>query len=186
MSIREMNASRMAMLLFISSEALFFGSLIITYINYRSGPGSAGAAYLNVPLTLLFSVALFASSATIAVAHRQLDRGDRRGLRFWLLATIVLGLVFLAGQAWEYGQLLREGLDLAAGSFGSAFYGLTGFHGLHVAAGLALLALLWAVAPSPAFVRRGGTAFEAVSLYWHFVDAVWVVVLTVVYLWGWL
>lgn len=183
MSIRAINPHRMAMLLFISSEAIFFGALIVTYIVNRTGPGSQAAELFNVPLTLLFSIPLFASSGAVALAHRQIERGSQRRLRFWLLTTVALGLLFLAGQAYEYRHFMQEGFTLGAGSFGSSFYGLTGFHGLHVAAGLLLLLLLWASALSPGFLQRGGPAVDAISLYWHFVDGVWVVILAVVYLW---
>jgi heme/copper-type cytochrome/quinol oxidase subunit 3 len=175
---------KLCMLLFISSEAIFFAALIVTFLVHRGGPGSEAAALLDVPLTALFSVALFASSGTIHLAGRRLEHGDARGLRLWLLATVALGLIFLGGQAMEYRELIEHGVTLGTGIFGSAFYTLTGFHGLHVLGGLVAILVLWSVAGSRRFVHHGGAAFEPISLYWHFVDAVWVVIFALVYLWS--
>ena len=171
------------MLLFISSEAVFFGSLIITYLVHRGGTGSAAAELLDVPKTFLFSLALFASSGTVWFADRRHARGDAGGFRRWVLVTIALGATFLFGQLAEYRKLLLEQVNLSAGVFGSTFFTLTGFHGLHVLGGLIMLALLALVAGRRRYAARSGPAVAAVSLYWHFVDAVWVVIFGVVYLW---
>jgi heme/copper-type cytochrome/quinol oxidase subunit 3 len=173
----------LAMLFFISSESIFFAALIVTYVVHRSGTGSEASLLLDVPRTALFSVALFASSGTVALAGRRIERQDAGGARLWLLATIVLGAVFLAGQGWEYAELLAHGVGLRAGIYPSAFFTLTGFHGLHVLVGLIALVVLLAVADHRHVVRHGTVAFEPISLYWHFVDAVWVVIFALVYLW---
>src|SRR5690606_13617185 len=174
---------RLGMLLFISSEAFFFGALIVTYLSHRSGPGAAVTALFDLPLTTLFSVALFASSGTIALADRRFARGDLPGLRRWLLATVALGAVFLGGQGFEYRELLVRQIDLSTGIFTSIFFTLTGFHGLHVLVGLVALVILWTVAGRHEFVGRGAPAVDTISLYWHFVDVVWVFVFSIVYLW---
>jgi heme/copper-type cytochrome/quinol oxidase subunit 3 len=172
---------KLAMLLFISSEAIFFGSLLVTFFVHRGGPGASAASLLDVPKVALFSLALFASSGTILLAERQHRRGDFDGMRFWLLATVALGMVFLAGQTLEYRVLLSEGLTLSTGIYGSAFYTLTGFHGLHVLGGLVALLMLWSVSRSAAFRRSGEKAIVPISYYWHFVDAVWLFVFGLVY-----
>jgi heme/copper-type cytochrome/quinol oxidase subunit 3 len=120
---------------------------------------------------------LFASSATIHLAERRLDRGDRRGFNRWWLATIVLGAVFLVGQLTEYGRLFADGITIDRNLWTTTFFTLTGFHGLHVVVGLIALAALLATRFTHAAVR-------AVAAYWHFVDGVWVVVFSLVYLWG--
>jgi cytochrome c oxidase subunit I len=178
----------MGILTFISSEAFFFGALIVAFILYRtrspSGPGPADLLD-SIPRTLVFSLALFASSATVWFAQRRLLRGDYAGFRAWLLATIALGSIFLFGQATEYQSLYAEGITIDRNLFTSAFFTLTGFHGLHVLLGLVALAVVAGLAFAGDF--RGGShhaAVEAVSIYWHFVDGVWVVVLSLVYLWA--
>jgi cytochrome c oxidase subunit I len=170
----------------VASEVIFFGALIVTYLEYRtrsvSGPHPD---VLDVPRTALFSLALFASSATMAVADRQLGRADSRGLVAWLLATIALGAIFLAGQGAEYLRLIAEGVTIERNLFTAAFYTLTGFHGLHVTAGIVALAVLaWMAAAGDFRQRRRHAAVQSVSLYWHFVDVVWVVIFSVVYLWN--
>jgi cytochrome c oxidase subunit I len=176
----------LGMLTFISSEAFFFGSLIVSYMVYRGrSPEGPGPHDLDVLQTALFSVALFASSATIVLAERRLHDGDQRGFRRWLLATIALGLVFVGGQAAEYLSLYREGITIDRNAFTSAFYTLTGFHGLHVVVGLIALAVVARLAFAGDYERgRHGAAVASVAAYWHFVDAVWLVVFSVVYLWA--
>lgn len=173
----------LGMLAFVSSEAVFFGGLIATYLWYRDrSPAGPGPEVLDVPLVALFSLALFASSGTLILAERRLERGSARGFRLWLLATIGLGALFLAGQAAEFATLYSEDVRFGTNLFASSFYTLTGFHAAHVTAGLlALAALAWLGLRGA--VRREGAAVGAVSIYWHFVDAVWAVILTVVYLW---
>jgi cytochrome c oxidase subunit I len=171
---------------FIFSEATFFACLIVAYIEYRrrslTGPGPQD---LDVLGTLLFSLFLFASSATIYFAERRIHAGNDRGFRRWWLATIVLGALFLVGQLTEYVRLYADGITISDNPFTSAFFTLTGFHGLHVLIGLIMLAtvLKFAFAGDYAGGRRR-TVITTVSIYWHFVDAVWVVVFSVVYLWA--
>jgi heme/copper-type cytochrome/quinol oxidase subunit 3 len=159
---------------FVASESVFFLAIVLAYVAYRDAGLATAKTNLDVVRTAIFSVALFASSATMALAV-----GARSGR--WLGATIALGGIFLVGQGSEYARLLGAGIGPGSALFGTTFFTLTGLHGLHVLAGLlALGALLAAVVAQP----RGLTpvAWEAVGLYWHFVDAVWVVVFSVVYL----
>jgi heme/copper-type cytochrome/quinol oxidase subunit 3 len=171
------------MALFVSSEAGFFLALILAYMYYRGGQavGADAAALLDVPRTAVFTVLLLASSATIVLASARLRRDDRSGFQIWLLVTALLGCAFLAGQGAEYAGLLREHVSPSASLFGTTFFTLTGFHGLHVLVGLVailILAGLAFVGPSPR-----SAAVETVAIYWHFVDAVWIVIFSVVYLW---
>ena len=175
-------------LLFISSEVVFFGSLIADFIVYRTrspgGPGPSDLVEL-IPRTALFSMALFSSSATILMAERRLGQGDHTGFRLWLLGTIVLGGTFLFGQVTEYLRMFAEGISVGRNLFTSAFFTLTGFHGAHVAVGLIALAILAGLAFAGDFrLGRRHSAVEAVSYYWHFVDGIWVVIFSLVYLWA--
>ena len=164
----------LAMTLFIASESIFFLGIIAAYVVYREEGLALAKQHLDLARTAAFSVLLFASSATMTVAVR---RRDRR----WLAATAALGLAFLAGQATEYVRLLDAGIRPGVTLFGTTFFSLTGLHGLHVLIGLGLLAGLFA-ATSLRAARVGPVAWETIGLYWHFVDAVWVVVFSLVYL----
>jgi heme/copper-type cytochrome/quinol oxidase subunit 3 len=160
--------------IFIGSESIFFLSIVIAYAANR-GAGLADArASLDLVRTTVFSLALFASSATMA---RAAAKRDAR----WLVATMALGAIFIVGQGTEYARLLATGTGPSSAMFGTTFFTLTGLHGLHVLVGLAALAAL-AAATARRPVAVGPVAWEAVGLYWHFVDAVWVVVFSVVYL----
>ncbi len=162
------------MALFIASESLFFTGIVIAYVVFREQGMAMAKQQLDLPRTALFSVLLFASSGTIAVA---VPRRDRR----WLGATIFLGAAFLVGQGLEYARLLTAGITPASALFGTAFFTLTGLHALHVFVGLVLLASLLLVSRRRP-LRVGPVVWETIALYWHFVDAVWVVVFSVVYL----
>ncbi len=171
-------------LAFISSEAVFFGALIVSYLEYRTrSAGGPGPSVLEVGRTGLFSLALFASSGTIWLADRRLQREDWRGFATWVGVTILLGVVFLFGQATEYARLVADGVTPGRNLFTSAFYGLTGFHGAHVIVGVIALAIVGGLSLAGDFRHGRHSAASAVSAYWHFVDAVWVVLFTLIYLW---
>jgi cytochrome c oxidase subunit 3 len=136
--------------------------------------------------TGIFSLFLFASSATLHKAENALKSGQHRTFRAWWLLTIVLGLIFLAGQVNEYLNLIKEGHTLGSSQFMTAFFMLTGTHGLHVFGGLCFLTLVWVRAQKGHFDAQRHTAPECAGLYWHFVDIVWVFVYGVVYLWTFL
>ncbi len=170
---------------FIFSEITFFGALIVAYLEYRTRSPGPGPHDLDVPRTLLFSCFLFASSGTVYLAEKRLARDDQRGFVTWWLVSIGLGIVFLVGQITEYVRLYADGITISSNLFTSAFFTLTGFHGLHVFIGLLALGAIGLIARAGDL--RGGrrrVAVDAVSLYWHFVDAIWVVVFSVVYLLG--
>jgi len=164
----------LGVVVFIASESVFFLAIVLAYIAYRDSGLATARANLDVGRTAIFSLALFASSGTMVLAARA-----RSGA--WLAATMLLGAIFLIGQGSEYARLLAEGIGPGSALFGTTFFTLTGLHGLHVLAGLVALAALFAANLGRARAVSL-VAWEAVSLYWHFVDAVWVVVFSVVYL----
>lgn len=172
------------MYLFIASEAFFFIGLIISYVYY-SHPGgklSSSAQYLDVVKTSIFTVLLLSSSLTIKFAGTQLKRGNIKAMRWWLIATLLLGAIFLVGQGSEYARLMGVDLTISKNVFGSAFFTLTGFHGLHVLIGLITISIITGLLSSKKFQSVQHVMLESVSIYWHFVDAVWIVVFSVVYL----
>lgn len=176
----------LGMALFVTSEIMFFGALLGAYFALRAAAPqwpTEGTPHLDVARTALFSVALVSSSFTQHASVGALRRGDSgRFVRLTLL-TVGLGTLFLAGQAWEYAELASQGFTVSSNVFGTAFYTLTGFHGLHVAGGLTMLALTASRVRSRPSSGLAGTA-EAVGLYWHFVDAVWIALFGVLYLLG--
>lgn len=162
---------------FIVSESMFFLGIIFAFVQVRPADVSQMRSQLDIVRTAVFSVCLFASSATITLSHR--GGGRHRG---WLLLTWILGAIFLVGQATEYARLLTSGFAPSAGVFESAFFTLTGLHGLHVLVGLIAIGTILVIETlRPQGLR--GVAWEGVTWYWHFVDAVWVVVFSVVYVW---
>ncbi|MDQ6674378.1 MAG: cytochrome c oxidase subunit I [Chloroflexota bacterium] len=170
---------------FIFSEITFFGALVVAYLEYRTRSPGPGPHDLDVPRTLFFSVFLFASSGTVYLAEKRLARDDQRGFVTWWLVSIGLGAVFLIGQLTEYMRLYADGITIGANLFTSAFFTLTGFHGLHVLVGLLALGVIGLMARAGDFRRgRRRVGVDAVSIYWHFVDGVWVVIFSLVYLLG--
>ncbi|HZL20496.1 MAG TPA: cytochrome c oxidase subunit I [Polyangia bacterium] len=168
---------------FIASEGTFFVMLVLAYVAFNVSTTASSAA-LDVKTTGIYTGCLLASSLTLYLSERQLAKGHTKTFRAWLIATLALGAVFLCGQANEYRRLFHTGLTVNSSLFASTFFTLTGFHGLHVTVGLLALGALIIVAFVDGARRRFTRAFHAVGLYWHFVDAVWVVVFTVVYLRG--
>jgi cytochrome c oxidase subunit 1/cytochrome c oxidase subunit I+III len=178
------NHNTTGILAFLFSEVGFFGTLILAYLYFYAHPQAGPSAReLDVPRTLVFSVCLFASSFTFwrsEVALRKLHRGS---MLAWLGLTIVLGAIFLGGQANEYWKLFQSGVDLSTNMFSTSFFTLTGFHGLHVLIGLiVLLIFLWAAWEGDSVSSKFDSAFKSAGYYWHFVDVVWVVVLLTVYI----
>jgi cytochrome c oxidase subunit 3/cytochrome o ubiquinol oxidase subunit 3 len=178
--------TKLAMWAFLGSECLFFGSLISTYLLYRNRvvAGPTPHEVYDIPYTSVSSFVLLMSSLTMVLALAAIQRGDQRGLRIWLLATAFLGLTFIGGQVYEFTTFVDEGLKLSTSTFGSSFFVLTGFHGAHVTVGilmlLALVGFSWAGRLEPS--SEGARRVELIGLYWHFVDIVWIVIFTVIYL----
>ncbi|HYX09585.1 MAG TPA: heme-copper oxidase subunit III [Bacteroidales bacterium] len=179
-----MTKNKMMMYFFVASEAFFFLALIIAYVYY-SHPGgklSDTARFLDVKKTAIFTLFLLSSSVTINVADNRLKKGNHKGMVGWMVATIILGLVFLIGQSLEYAHLFEIDITINKNVFGSAFFTLTGFHGLHVLIGLIVLSIIAYLIYKDKFNKLGTSALESASIYWHFVDAVWIVVFSVVYI----
>jgi cytochrome c oxidase subunit 3/cytochrome o ubiquinol oxidase subunit 3 len=168
----------------LGSEAVFFSALIVTYIVMRgksvSGPLPHEA--LDVPLTAVNTFVLICSSLTMVTALAAIQRGETYGLCRWLIATALLGLAFLSGQALEFSKLFGQGLSLSSNLFGATFFTLTGFHGAHVFAGVIWISFVLARAFRGGVTRDHHLAVELVGLYWHFVDLVWIIIFTIVYL----
>jgi cytochrome c oxidase subunit III len=175
-----------AVTLFLISEGVFFLFLIIAYVYFHgsmnSGPGASNS--LNPLKTGIYSVFLIASSFTVRAAEKKLSSGRRRAFEGWLLTTIVLGAIFLVGQGREYFNLYQADVTVSRNVFGTSFFTLTGFHGLHVLLGLIALCILFALALAGGFQTEPSNAIRAVALYWHFVDWIWVVIFSVVYVWA--
>jgi cytochrome c oxidase subunit 3/cytochrome o ubiquinol oxidase subunit 3 len=178
---------KLGMWAFLSSEFLFFGALITNYLLFSSrdfAQGPVPADIYDIPFTSISSFVLLMSSLTMVLAHNALSRGDQATTRTWLLATAFLGSVFLAGQVFEFTEFITlHNMTLSTNPAASAFFVLTGFHGTHVAIGVIMLLALFFLSR-----RLGGLSdrkhlnLELVGLYWHFVDIIWIVIFTVVYL----
>ena len=172
---------------FIASEAGFFVILIIAYVFFNFGTagdaaGPSAATVLDVKKTGAFTACLFASSGTLWLSERSLHKKDHAAAFRWLVVTIALGGVFIVGQGSEYLGLFERGIGVSTNLFATTFFTLTGFHGLHVTVGLfALMITLGLMLPGD-FRKRSPSLLRSVGLYWHFVDVVWLVVFSIVYL----
>jgi cytochrome c oxidase subunit 1 len=175
---------KLAMWTFIGSECLFFGTLIATYLAYRgrSVVGPFPDEILDIPLTTLSTFDLLMSSLLMVLALAAVQRDDRRQARLWLAGTALFGLIFLGFQAYEFTTFVHEGLTLQQNVFGSTFFVLTGFHGGHVALGVTWLLALLVLDLRGRLGVTDAVKVEIAGLYWHFVDIVWIVIFTLVYL----
>ena len=179
-----LDSVKLAMWGFLGSECLFFGSLISTYLLYRNRvlDGPKPSDVYDIPFTSVSSFVLLMSSLTMVLALAAIQRGDHRALRLWLFATAFLGMVFIGGQIYEFTTFVEEGLTLSTSTFGSSFFVLTGFHGAHVTIGILMLLSLASMSFLGRLPQDQARKVELVGLYWHFVDVVWIVIFTVVYL----
>ncbi len=170
--------------MFIGSECLLFTSLISTYLVYkgRSTQGPTPQEILDIPITSASTFDLLMSSLAMVLALAAVARGDRVWSRVWLGATAFLGLVFLGFQAYEFTSFVHEGLTITTNLFGSTFFTLTGTHGAHVAVGVIWLLTLLVRSFQGKLGPDKALNVEIAGLYWHFVDVVWIVIFTVVYL----
>ena len=176
--------NKLLMWVFLGSECLLFGGLISTYLIYRSrfAAGPAPGDIFDIPFTSVSSFVLLMSSLTMVLALSALQRGDIRNNRLWLLTTALLGSLFIGGQVYEFTTFLREGLGYTTSPFSSAFFTLTGFHGVHVSVGIIMLMSLYVSSLRGNLRRESAETVEIVGLYWHFVDVVWIFIFTVIYL----
>ncbi|HEY8239119.1 MAG TPA: cytochrome c oxidase subunit 3 [Candidatus Limnocylindrales bacterium] len=177
----------LGMILFITSEVMFFSGLFAAYFATRAAhtewPPAAFADILD-PLgpIIIATILLIASSFTCQFAVWSIRRGDRTGFIRNIAITFVLGIIFLGMQVYDYGLLFGEGMTLASGPFGTTYFTLTGFHGAHVFGGVLMLGVLLYRGMSGQFSAKHHDAVEAVSLYWHFVDVVWILLFSILYL----
>jgi cytochrome c oxidase subunit 3/cytochrome o ubiquinol oxidase subunit 3 len=177
-------STKLAMWLFLSSECLLFGALITTYVLYRgrSDVGPYPADIFDIAYTSVSSFILLSSSVTMVLALSAAQQRDMGRMRLWLLATAMLGLAFVGGQVYEFTSFYREGLAISTNLFGTTFFVLTGFHGVHVTVGILMLLSLTGMSFADRLPQDPAFPVEMVGLYWHFVDIVWIIIFTVVYL----
>ncbi len=193
---------KLGMWVFLASEVMFFTGLIGAYIILRFGAGEwalpgipleEGGTPLAIQLTAFNTFLLICSSVTMVKAFASIEHGDQRGLRLFLVATVLIGATFVGIQVYEYMVLAHEGFlprcsdELAAivpncNLFGSTFYTMTGFHGTHVSLGV--LCMIWVTVKAfrGKYTRENHGGVEVIGLYWHFVDLVWIMLFTIVYL----
>jgi cytochrome c oxidase subunit 3/cytochrome o ubiquinol oxidase subunit 3 len=175
---------KLGMWLFLASECLLFGALISTYVLYRgrSLEGPFPHDVFDIPYTSVSSFVLLASSVTMVLALAAAQRADPGRMRLWLLTTAMLGMTFVGGQVYEFTTFYHEGLKLSTNLFGTTFYVLTGFHGVHVTVGILMLLSLFGMSFVDRLPEDPSFPIEMVGLYWHFVDIVWILIFTIVYL----
>ena len=184
------------MILFICSEVMFFSGLFAAYFSVRAAaphwppvapqvPQALGE-HFNLHAEPLYAAGLtlilITSSFTCQFAVWSIRRGDRRGFVRNISVTFVLGIAFLVMQAYDYSLLFGEGMTLGSGPFGTTYFTLTGFHGAHVFGGVLMLGVILDRGRSGQFSAKHHDAVEAVSLYWHFVDVVWILLFSILYL----
>jgi heme/copper-type cytochrome/quinol oxidase subunit 3 len=176
--------NKLAMWLFLGSECLLFGGLISTYMLYRGRHSANGGPdqYWDIPFTSASSFVLLMSSLSMVLAVSASNKGDDRRTNVWLGVTALLGSLFVAGQVYEFTTFYREGLGFTTSLFSSSFYTLTGFHGVHVSVGIILLLATIAMLVKNRVPGKRSEVVELVGLYWHFVDIVWILIFTLVYL----
>jgi len=184
---------KLGMWVFLLSEVMFFSSLIGAYIILRFAHPEQWAepnTVLNVPLTGFNTFMLICSSVTMVKAFAAIEHGDQAGLRKWLIATIILGAAFVGIQVYEYIKLAQHGFVPGAAAYaaeggplyGSTFYTMTGFHGAHVTIGVLALIFTAVKAFRGKYTSTDYGGVEIMGLYWHFVDLVWIILFTIVYL----
>ena len=178
---------KMLIWVFLGSECMFFGSLIATYLIYygQSVSGPTPADILDIPTTTVSTFVLLMSSFMMVMAYSNIRRGNVRNFRVWILCTAFLGATFLGFQVFEFREFAIHGhLTPRTNLFGSTFFTLTGFHGAHVTLGVVWLVSLFGYSFKGDLTPQEGLSVDIAALYWHFVDVVWIVIFTVIYLIG--
>lgn len=176
---------KVGMWIFLCSEVMFFAGLIGSYIILRFGAGNTWplpGEVLNIPVTAVNTFILICSSVSMVKAYAAISQGDQAGLKKWLIATVVMGAIFLGVQAYEYRELIHHNFTPAAGLYGSTFFTMTGFHGFHVLCGVVSMIYITQKAFRGHYTKEDHEGIEVIGLYWHFVDLVWIILFTVVYL----
>ena len=179
---------KMMIWVFLGSECMFFGSLIATYLIYfgrsLSGPG---LEILDIPTTSVSTFVLLMSSFMMVLAYSSIAKGDVKKFRVWIMCTAILGATFLGFQYYEFTEFAHHyHLTPQTNLFGTTFFTLTGFHGAHVTVGVIWLITLFGYSfyRKEDLIRDDALNVDFLALYWHFVDVVWIVIFTVVYLIG--
>ena len=175
---------KLGMWLFLGSECLLFGGLISTYMLYRGrvSQGPTPSQVFDIPFTSVSSFVLLMSSLTMVLAVSSAAKKDDRGTTLWLVVTALLGATFVGGQVYEFTAFKSEGLGFGTSLFSSSFYTLTGFHGVHVTVGIVMLMAMVGIIQRSEFPGSKAETIEMIGLYWHFVDIVWIVIFTLIYL----
>ena len=177
---------KMLMWAFLASECMFFGSLITTYLVYegKSLVGPYPADLFDIPVTSVSTFVLLMSSLMMVLAYNGISNGNVRRFRAWILCTAILGATFLGFQVFEFYEFAHHGLTPRTNLFGTSFFTLTGFHGAHVTVGVIWLLSLFLYSFRRNLAKDHGLNVDMAALYWHFVDVVWIIIFTVVYLIG--
>ncbi len=175
---------KLLMWAFLASDCMFFGTLIATYLVYkgRSITGPYPREMFDIPYTSVSTFVLLLSSFMMVLGLHALNNGDRRRMRIFITTTALLGTIFLGGQFYEFTSFYRDGLSLSQNLFGSTFFVLTGFHGTHVFIGVFWLLALVVHSLRGKLTAENALTLEIAGLYWHFVDIVWILIFTLVYL----
>jgi cytochrome c oxidase subunit 3 len=185
-----MDPALLGMMLFIASEVMFFSALFAAYFNVMAtlpvfppeGTDEVITAFDYPFLPIIVTVILITSSFTMQWATGRIRAGDRTGLDRAIAVTLVLGVVFLVLQVYDYYVLITEDFTIDSNIYGTLFYTLTGFHGAHVLGGVIGLSVILSRGLAGQFSKRHHVAVEAVHYYWHFVDIVWILLFTVIYI----
>ena len=176
---------KLGMWVFLGSEIMFFTALIGSYLILRvAHPESwkAPGVVLNVPVTAVNTFLLICSSVTMVKAFASIQDGNLAGLKRWLIATCLIGASFVGVQVYEYYHLIEKGFIPSEGLYGSTFYTMTGFHGFHVTVGVICMIFVTMRAFQGKYTAADHRGVEVIGLYWHFVDLVWIILFTIVYL----
>ena len=176
---------KLGMWVFLGSEIMFFTALIGSYIILRVAHPDAWkppGVVLNVPVTAVNTFLLICSSVTMVKAFASVQDGKLAALRGWLVATVLIGATFVGVQVYEYTHLMEKGFVPSEGLYGSTFYTMTGFHGFHVTIGVLCMMFVTWKAFRGAYTATDHRGVEVIGLYWHFVDLVWIILFTIVYL----
>ena len=178
------DSRKLGMWILIASECLLFATLIVTYLIFRNAStvGPHPAEVLDIPVTTISTFVLLMSSFSIVLALHGIQNGNIKQFRTWILVTAFGGLGFLGFQTYEFTEFVHQGLGLTTNVFSGSFFMLTGTHGTHVAVGVIWLFSLFVSSFRGRLVEDGPLKVDTMALYWHFVDVIWIIIFTVVYL----
>lgn len=180
---------KLGMWVFLCGDAMSFGTLLAAYgaVRFGSADWPVPADVLGITLSGLMTFLLICSSVTMVWGLAAAQAGDTAGFRRWIGLTIIGGALFLVGQAYEWTHFIQGGLGFTMNPYGSPLFGttffiITGFHGMHVTGGVIYLSILWLKGASGYYSGENAYLVEVAGLYWHFVDLVWIMVFTFIYL----